>query len=284
MSFSKRYGYKPVREALQFESMDAALRNTLWNVLTIWCWDNEFSVDPTTFYSVNNQSLEDLSTELWMHYFKEKFDEFPGYWAPFLKYLRDYFFKCEWHEVYTFLEFVANNYTQPDFQERFAEDCNYYLVQEMSAYRLINGQITPITGEIEIEAIEKAASSKFDPVSTHINRALELLSDRETPDYRNSIKESISAVESIASEILAAEKGTLGQLLKQLESKMEIHPALKDAFSKLYGYTSDANGIRHALMDKENNDFHDAKFMLVTCSAFINYVEGKLQDTSDVKE
>lgn len=28
-------------------------------------------------------------------------------------------------------------------------------------------------------------------------------------------------------------------------------------------------------MEKDNNDFHDAKFMLVVCSAFINYVEGK---------
>ncbi|VAX31463.1 hypothetical protein MNBD_NITROSPINAE05-986, partial [hydrothermal vent metagenome] len=48
-------------------------------------------------------------------------------------------------------------------------------------------------------------------------------------------------------------------------------------FSSLYGYTSDEGGIRHALMESENVDFNDAKFMLVVCSAFINFVLGKTQ-------
>ena len=34
-------------------------------------------------------------------------------------------------------------------------------------------------------------------------------------------------------------------------------------------------GIRHALIKAERVDFNDAKFMLVVCSAFINFVEGK---------
>ncbi len=50
---------------------------------------------------------------------------------------------------------------------------------------------------------------------------------------------------------------------------------LSRAFRQLYGYTSDANGIRHALLDESNLDFEDAKFMLVSCSAFINYLKGK---------
>jgi hypothetical protein len=58
-----------------------------------------------------------------------------------------------------------------------------------------------------------------------------------------------------------------------------LHPALRDAFSKLYGYTSNADGIRHAMMDETTLSFSDAKFMLVTCSAFINYVLGKCAET-----
>ncbi len=32
MRFSERYGYKPVREVIQKESMDDALKNSIWNV------------------------------------------------------------------------------------------------------------------------------------------------------------------------------------------------------------------------------------------------------------
>ncbi len=70
-------------------------------------------------------------------------------------------------------------------------------------------------------------------------------------------------------------KATLGQALKIIENKINIHPALKIAFDKLYGYTSDEDGIRHCLMDESNLDFEDAKFMLVSCSAFINYLKEK---------
>lgn len=57
--------------------------------------------------------------------------------------------------------------------------------------------------------------------------------------------------------------------------KIAIHPALKKGFSNIYGYTSDASGIRHALLDEPNLDFENAKYMLVSCSAFINYLASK---------
>jgi hypothetical protein len=50
---------------------------------------------------------------------------------------------------------------------------------------------------------------------------------------------------------------------------------LSKAFESLYGYTSDANGIRHALMDASTLGFADAKFMLVCCSAFVNFLVAK---------
>jgi len=146
----------------------------------------------------------------------------------------------------------------------------------VSAYRFINGLITRITEEHEVAEIEQALESSNGPVHKHIRRSLELLSDRKAPDYRNSIKEAISAVESLVILTLKAEKGTLGQLIKKLENEIGLHPALRTAFSNLYGYTSDQAGIRHALTEAEKVDFNDAKFMLVVCSAFINFVEGKI--------
>ncbi len=71
------------------------------------------------------------------------------------------------------------------------------------------------------------------------------------------------------------ENATLGQALKAIEDTAKVHPSLKDAFTKLYAYTSDADGIRHALLEKTDLDVEDARFMLVACSAFVNYLVAK---------
>lgn len=111
------------------------------------------------------------------------------------------------------------------------------------------------------------------------------MSDKTSPDYRNSIKESISAVEAICKLIAKKQNTTLGDALNIIERQglIALHPSLKKAFSNLYGYTSDADGIRHALKDEKiNADFDEAKFMLVACSTFVNYLISKAAK-ADVK-
>ena len=50
---------------------------------------------------------------------------------------------------------------------------------------------------------------------------------------------------------------------------------MKSAFDKLYGYTSDQSGIRHGGIDFVNAPEEDARYMLVSCSAFVNYLKEK---------
>ena len=91
---------------------------------------------------------------------------------------------------------------------------------------------------------------------------------------KSAIKESISAVESICCIIAKKTNASLGDALKTLESKRNLKGQLKSAFEKLYNYTnSDKGGIRHAegLFVSEVS-FEEAKFMLVSCSAFVNYL------------
>lgn len=151
---------------------------------------------------------------------------------------------------------------------------NKVFEQEFVGYRFIGDIITPITDEVEAKEIETGLSVEFGGCRSHIQKALAFLSDRENPDYKNSIKESISAVESICQIIAENNKATLGQALKMLEDKgIKLHPALKSAFSSLYGYTSDEGGIRHAEgLFESNVTFEEAKYMLVSCCAFVNYL------------
>lgn len=183
-------------------------------------------------------------------------------------------------EVFSLIEFIVQKMKQmnPWKKDEYAEDYNTIFKNEYVGYRFVNEIIVQITDENEIEAINKAADSPYSIVNTHISKAVGFLSNRESPDYENSIKESISAVEAIC-EILTGINGreaTLGNMLKKIEdSGVVIHKALKSAFNILYGYTSDANGIRHAGdIGGPSSTFDEAKFMLVSCSAFINYLIG----------
>ena len=153
---------------------------------------------------------------------------------------------------------------------------NEYFKREFVGYRFVDNLIMPISDSIEIDSIEECLGNKLKPVTEHISKANKLLADRSHPDYENSIKESISAVEAMCEIItgLTGKEATLGNMLKKLEDKgIEIHKGLKSAFNILYGYTSDAKGIRHAGdIGGPFSTFEEAKFMLVTCCAFINYL------------
>jgi hypothetical protein len=73
--------------------------------------------------------------------------------------------------------------------------------------------------------------------------------------------------------ITGAEKTTLGQAIKRLrDSGVALHPSLEQACLKLYGYTSDESGIRHALTGESQVGFSEAKYMLVSCTAFVNHL------------
>lgn len=127
------------------------------------------------------------------------------------------------------------------------------------------------------EETEEALGVPYKGTRDHLEKALTLLSDRKKPDYANSIKESISALESLVQELLG-EKGTLGQLIDELD----VHPALKKGWKCFYGWTSDEGGIRHGKFGEVlEPGVAEAKYMLVTTSAFINYFVEKFSSDEE---
>lgn len=274
--FSQRKGLKPLSKILQTDSMDSDLRNSLWNALQISYWNKWEPSDYSGWWTEDSQQINELVKSYWLAYFKQPLDTKPAFERA-LEIIRDYFFKCQYHEVYDFIEFTAKHSSEK-FHNDFRAICNMFLKKENSPYRFVDNEITQITAPEEIQSVEDALSSGIEGVRIHLAEALAKLSDRKNPDYRNSIKESISAVEAICRLVSGDEKATLGDALKRIGATQAIHPALEKAFSALYGYTNDKGGIRHALLEEATLSFTDAKFMLVTCSAFVNYVVGKAAD------
>ena len=127
--------------------------------------------------------------------------------------------------------------------------------------------------EHELKALEEAINIPYDSARAHIRKAVDSFSNRKAPDYENTIKDSMSAVEAMCCIITENPKDTLGEALKKLESKgVKLHKARQNARSSLNGYTSDEGGIRHGSIDFAGASSEDAKYMLISCSAFVNYL------------
>ncbi len=279
MKFSQRAGLTQAEKILQAESIDDDLRNSLWSILSAFYWDSfnksMYDMGSRVDY-ISHSNLGALFQSLWLHYYKKPTDTIPKLFFDErggLNVLRSYFFSAEWYEIYDFIEFVA--VYGPDAEKReFIKACNFFLERENSAYRFLDEKIVEISSPVELAEIETAIkkATPYYGVRQHLSSAIGMLSDRENPDYRNSIKESISAVESLCKTVSGDDKATLGEALNVLEKNGKLHPALKRAFGALYGYTNDTNGIRHALIEESNLTSADARFMLISCSAFVNYV------------
>jgi len=81
----------------------------------------------------------------------------------------------------------------------------------------------------------------------------------------------ISAVEALCRSITPAK--TLGDALKTLDGAgLKVHPALRDSWLKVYGWSSDADGIRHGSAIAPVADQALAKYVLVASSAFVSYL------------
>ncbi|MBQ9270773.1 MAG: hypothetical protein IJ218_00705 [Alphaproteobacteria bacterium] len=268
-SFSERYGYVRVDDALQIEKMSDSLKNILWSHI----YKRYTSCDDG---ALGSKIFMEIFFE---YYFKKPCTLINGTPDLRLEQLATFYNNATWYEVYDLIEFIYFFYKKIGslrFLDPYTSEINEVLEREHSGYRLIDGLVTPITDENEIASIKEAIEENLlDTAKTHIQEALNKLSDREHPDYRNSIKESISAVEAVCRYI--TNKSTLDKALPKLKNKGIIIPdMLEDGMKKIYYFTNGEAGIRHALMDESTNiDFEEAKYMLVVCSAFVNYLKAK---------
>lgn len=278
--FSDRRGIKPLNTKMQLDELDNRTRIGIANLLREWYDDGKFAQYRSDFCE---RLLKDI-------YFEFVDDQA----RCIIKYQNDDFIESYiylpisengYDEVLTIVEYITNYFLQWQMSQHqkgihyydlidYKAEINELFQREYVGYRFIDGEITPISDDIEVAEIEKSLDIEFQGCKSHIRKALGFLSDRENPDYKNSIKESISAVESICQIIAQNSKATLGEALKKLEEHgVKIHKAMKKSFSSLYGYTSDEGGIRHCEGIFESNvTFEEAKFMLVSCSAFVNYL------------
>lgn len=274
-SFSERHNLNPYKE-IQLKDIDLPLLNRLWNIF----YEREYE---TEIFDLGGGIgiTERLLDSFGLIY---KYPQSAHARNSNIEKLRDFLIDAEWYLIYDFVERYVGSFQEFAERNELEKEINQVLEEEKSGYRMLDGTITPITNKSELDALKESISTKYVSVNTHMEKALQLFSQRKSPDYENSIKESISAVEAMCC-IITGETGsqaTLGKTIKKLKDKgIHIHPAMESAFSSLYGYTSDEDGIRHGSIGFTNAPAEDAKYMLVSCSAFVNYLIEKWSKVSD---
>lgn len=280
--FSDTSGISPSNKTIQLEEFDDDTRtkisNKLFQILEA-VFDNAYRFYYDYEFGINRDIPNTFCKDLFNDVFCKRNVLGSGYgynWRKVFETIHEVIAEATYNEVLDIVEYTCRwlNSSINQHKEFMFSEFNRLFEQEYVGYRFVNGRIIAISDKNEIDAINKACLNPVDGCRVQLQKAVDFLADRKNRDYKNSIKESISAVESICQVIVNNEKATLGDALKQLEKKgLVIHPSLKQAFLKLYGYTSDHGGIRHAEgMFESQVTFEEAKFMLVSCSAFVNYL------------
>lgn len=268
--FSEKYGYKPEKE-IQHERISDELRRRIWNLFSRQEIKAGGLGSKRLSLAINGEATIEEKIVDRMGFLIDSTAKDLGAEAQLKGNILRFF---PWFEVYDFVEIHLSFLAESDRTKRIKQ-YNELFEQEKAGYRIVAGEVAPITNESEIQAIEQAAATPYQSVNQHIKKALTLYADLKAPDYENSVKESISAVEAMCCIItgMSGAQATLGAAIKKLkDSGVHIHSAMERAFLALYGYTSDENGIRHGGIDFTSVPSEDAKYMLVSCSAFVNYL------------
>ena len=263
--FSERVG--AVKVEIQLGTMDDNLRNTIWNFVA----DQLITNSPSPKRSHLNAAVEQIASNVLRVPTGQVDISASCFW------LMNRVQTIPWAEVYDLLEYVVVHMS-PAWNPPLplAKLANALLEREHSGYRFVNGQLVPITSDAEISEVEAAVQTAgdvgLDGVRQQLEQALKLFGRRPAPDYANAIKEAVSAVEGTVKLINGSRRGGLRDALEAVAAKIDLHPALKAGMQKLYGYASDEEGIRHARLEAGTVDEAEARLMVVTCSALVNFL------------
>ncbi|MDP9693027.1 UNVERIFIED_ORG: hypothetical protein J2X79_000564 [Arthrobacter globiformis] len=261
-------GYVEPRTIVQVDDLDEDTRIHLWNLiytLKMRAYDHYGAL----------QMSDEFAIGLWIEWHLSLEDLGKTTGTNFLEMVKKDVVEGTMAEAFDVVEACIDS-----VGARLSELLNNVFTKYLVGYRVVNGEIIPVTESAEIEAVE-AAMEVLQPYSgarKHLQNALSLLANREEPHYANVVKESISAIEAVARHLTGAK--TLGDALKQLEAKgVPAQKALVEGWSKLYGYTSAEGGIRHGSINHGDIDEALATYFLVTCSSMVGYLIKKAGNT-----
>ena len=280
LTFSQREGKASLPESMRLEHIPQRFRQLAWRVIdgeigdssSFSIYDNYFLREPNIGSILCSYQFDVLGK-----FYDETVGHDPDSSAGFFRKLIS---SEDYHNVLTCIEFIlrderCSKSLREGLIDAFDKAPVAYFVGDVNGLPTVMPRFSRESGEATQQAIETLNEAGMGGAVTHLRDASEHIRLKQ---YADSIADSIHAVESVACVIAQKANATLGQALDSLEeAKLLKHSALKKAFKNLYGYTSDEQGIRHALLDKNSPDvgLDEAVFMFGACASFAAYLVKK---------
>ena len=194
---------------------------------------------------------------------------------------------CEWYQFYDFVELVARELKtaeerhvfDTDWLERFGFEnyrrkVNDLFVQERIGWRLNGrGELVrelPAVLQKRVEAAEQRLVDEYSPAREHYRKAHKFLVERPA-DPENTIKEIVSAVESVA-RVAFPRASTLGDALKEMRKANEAPRGLISVVEKFYAFASAEPAVRHGAPVSSSIQLLDAELAFHIGIALIRYL------------
>ncbi|MCY4197087.1 MAG: hypothetical protein OXD33_09265 [Rhodobacteraceae bacterium] len=283
-SFSQRYGYEPLPKAMALGELSKEFRREACNVFESFA--KSFATNSQFGWYFRNAGSQLFASII------GEFEGVPDYevdanFKLVMAKVHDIIKNDRFDRVLHFLEIllrqtrIAEDYFQ---RLQFATKIQALLQKHNAAYRLsieYNHRFWFFPCESEehavavAQALELLQQGEFEGAKAHLRHAVDHINGGR---HAAAIAESIHAVESVARKIDPKASKSLSPALKSLQDRgLLTHDALCKAFEKLYGYTSNEQGIRHALIDKDaaNVDVAESVFMFGACASFAGYLVRK---------
>lgn len=197
--FSERYGYVKVSDVIIRERITIEIQNAICT-----CFDKLVDIYKLAGFSYADSEYVELEQHVWTKFLNQRLAHYNHYDYCLVRYIEDsskqWFQKLDLIETCIKYMHYRDSFYRFDSSKRFAQLLNSEFERLNFAYRIVGNEIVEITSEQEIKAIENAIDKSPSNIKMHLNSALEKYAQRPTGDYRNSIKESISAVEAFCRE------------------------------------------------------------------------------------
>ena len=280
LSFSQAQGYECVPNQLKLEELPESARTMLWNLFHN---SMKFMPSNTVECQVSARLWRDILLDLHCYHFakpiESEFHKRQIYYEEAVNgAFMPIFLRGKFNKVFDLLTAIMRNEKCP---QDYINEVSKIFSSTRLAYFVVTDdpvtilpQATEQEGESIINAFNDLDALGLNGAKSHLRNAGEAINRHEWAD---SIRHSISAVESVSRQLDPNASNGLGPALKALKKKNRLHPALEQAFQNLYGYTSDEMGIRHALLDGEAAlvDSEEAIFMYGACASFVSYLCNK---------
>lgn len=277
-TFSQTHGYEKLPQPLKLGELSDEARTKLWSLLYTYVRNSPARPGSNFFGYPWDIILQSIHEDI-LHL---PADEFEKSYPEFIWRYKQMFQTTQFNHVFDVLQAIMrHDHCPPEFILSIAATFEQYSLAyfvDVNFPATIFPAATAQEGQAVLRATVELSNAGLAGAVRHLRQASDCIN---VGDYPGAVRESIHAVESTA-RYIDPSAGTLGPALKSLEKSGALHPALKQAFSKLYAYTSDEQGIRHALIDnpQANVDQDEAVFMLGACASFSSYLARKHQRRS----